>query len=370
MKPRFIYKVMCSFGILLCQNAQATSHSIITLKNGSEIKGDIVVQRFGNDLTIESETAVFVIEPNDIVSKKTRKVNYDDLSRELKRWVLENRALKGDAYGRYAELEDIKTDKYSFYGLISKQHDDKGCSYVQVSKSTFNIKWDDIRYIKKNTSGDIKYGLIDNIITLDGKNYKGKILSQRAGENVVIETTEGHVTIPNVKIIEIRKVAPKDSDSWLDYIDFTNIVLLKDGSEKEGLIIANHFGKKITDNYVVMLDLSGKSETILNSNISEIHTKYVSDGKSLYTPDQVYLNEFKVKSAKSQRLSNGIVFLEKQVFPFPEGICITFKSEGGKLAGDWRLVALSEFKTSDGKSSWGYDISKKEENTINLKSAV
>lgn len=348
--------------------AYAQPHNVVMLKNGSVIKGDMVVQRIGNDMTVDAENAIFIIEPTDIVSKKTRKVSYDNLSRELKRWVLENRALKGDAYERYAELEDITTDKYSFYGLVSKPNDEKGNKYVLVSPATLNIKWRDIDNIERNSSDDIKYNIVDVIKTIDGKTYSGRLTSQNAGESVTIETSGRLVTVPNVKIMEIRKEKPNNSDSYFNKIDFTNAVILKDGSVKEGLIIANHYGRKAKDRYIILLDRNGKSEKIPNSNISEFHTKYDKIEKSPYLPGKVYLNEFRIDRAGTERVSDKIVFLDKKVFPFPEGITITFKSEGSKLSGGWSLVALSECQTSNRKSSWGYKVDNKQENTIPEKS--
>lgn len=359
-------RIVLVYGLLLiCGFINAASHSTVTLKNGSVVIGDIAVQRIGKDMTFEAENGTFLIEPKDIVSKKIRKVKYDDLSREMKRWVLENKALKGDAYGRYAELLDIKTKKYSYTGLVNKLNDGKETNeYIQVSPTTFNIKWDDLQTIDKNTSDEIKYGLTDKVTTYTKKTYEGKIISQKTGNNVTIETTKGRVIIPNNEIMEIRKMASKGSNSPFNDIDFVNVVVLKSGKEKEGLVCTQHYGKKDNDNYISLLNKNGNSETILISNILEIRTKFDKKETSPYAQDKIYLNEFKIDDARSQRVDNNIVFLDKQVFPFPEGISITFKSNGNRLSGNWSLVALSELSTSGGKSSWGYELNKKRENTI------
>lgn len=359
-------RIVLVYGLLLiCGFINAASHSTVTLKNGSVVTGDIVVQRIGKDMTVETENATFLIEPKDIVSKQIRKVKYDDLSREIKRWVLENKALKGDAYGRYAELVDIKTKNYSYTGLVNKRKDGKETDeYIQVTPTIFNIKWRDIQNIDKNFSDEIKYSLTDKVTTFANKTYEGKIVSQKTGNNVTVETSKGRVTIPNNEIMEIRKMRPKESNSPFNDIDYVNVVVLKNGKEKEGFVSTHHYGKKDKDNYVNLLNKNGNNETILISNISEIHTKYDKREISPYAQGKVYINEFKINNARSQRTGNNVVFLDKQVFPFPEGISITFKSDGYRLSGNWMLVALSELPTSGGKNSWGYDIRLKGENTI------
>lgn len=353
----------------ICVFTYAIPHSTITLKNGSVINGDIVVQRVGKDMTIEAENATLLIDPKDIMSRKTRKVKYENLSREMKRWVLENRTLKGDAYGRYAELEDIKTKKYAYSDLIIKpQEESNNISFVQVSPSTFTVKWSDIQNISKNVSEDIKDQLIDIVTTYNGKTYEGKILSQKNGESITLNTSKGQVTISNKEVKEIRKKKPEGSNSYFNNIDYLNIILLKDGKEKEGLITAHHYGKKAKGNEIILLKRDGKTEIIPVSAISEYRTKYDTKERPIYIPGKVYINEFKIDKARFQRLSDNIVFLEKQVFPFPEGISITFKSGGEKLAGNWSLVALSELSASNGKSSFGYNVNKRKDNTIPPKS--
>ncbi len=327
------------------------------------------MQKFGKEMTIEAEDATLVINPKDIVSKKTRKVKYENLSREMKRWVLENRALKGDAYGRYAELEDIKTKRYSYSGLIRKSDDGKqggkpGVTYLQVSPTTYNVKWDDVQNIGKNTSDVIKDELIDVVTTFSNKKYEGKIVSQKIGDNITIQTKKGLISVHNKEIKEIRKTKPEGSNNYFNLIDFKNVIVLKNGTEKEGLITSHHYGAKPKENYIILLDQNGKSENIQISTISEFRTKFDKKDRVIYTPGKMYINEFKIENASSQRFADKIVFLEKQVFPFPEGISITFKAEGDKLSGNWSLVALSELATANGKSSWGYEVMKKSENTI------
>lgn len=353
------------FFVFISQIINAAPHSTVTLKNGSVINGDIVVQRVGNELTINAENATLMIALKDVVSKNTRKVKYENLSREMKRWALENRALKGDAYGRYAELVDLKTKKNTYTGLIRMPQDGNAVNtYLLVTPSTINVKWDEVQTIEKNTSRDIKYGLIDNVTTYSDKKYTGKIVSQTPGRSLTIRTDKGLVTLSSKDVKEIRKTKPAGADSYYSEIDFRNVIVSKDGKEKDGLVTMQHYGKKAKDNYITLTDDNGKSETIPLSAIAEIRTKYDDKDRPVYAPGCVYINEFRIDNATAQRTSDKVVFVDRKVFPFPEGISITFKSAGDKMSGKWSLVALSELPAADGRPSWGYETGKMADNTV------
>lgn len=365
-KSRYLSNTLIILGIaLLYQSAQAIPHSSIRLKNGSVINGDITVQRLGDDITIEAKNAIFIIEPKDIEWKNTRRVRYDELSREIKRWVLENRVLKGDAYGRFAELDDIKTKHKTYYGLVNNIEDGIGTNtYIQLLPTTYNFKWKDIDRIDRIKSDDIRYRIIDRVTTYEGKKHEGTIISQNAGKSITIETNKGTVVIPNDEIKEIDKTVPNNSTDLFNLIDFENEVVLRDGTQINGLIISHHYGKKAKDNYLTLIDKNGKIDNILLSTVSEFRTKYDKTETSIYNPGKVYLNEFRIDKAHIQRVDNNIVFIEKKVFPFPEGIGITFKSDGNDFSDGWSLIALTEQSTSTGKSSWGFRIDQKEDQTI------
>ena len=57
--------------------------------------------------------------------------------------------------------------------------------------------------------------------------------------------------------------------------------------------------------------------------------------------------------------------IEKQIYPFPEGIAITFKSKGASLQGSWNLIALEKVEMQDGAITYGYDNDIKRKNSIN-----
>lgn len=354
--------------VILLSQFSAFSHTTITLKNGSVIVGDIVVQRPGQDMTVDAENATFVINPGEIVGRNTKNVKYDDLSRQWKRWVLENKALKGDAYGRFAEMSDIKTKDYTFPAVMNKPENGRPSNiYEQENPTKITIHWGDVSVISKNT-GSEKYNLVDEIITGNGKIYEGRIISQRPGEYLTINTGSNQINVKSQEIREIRKRKPKNAGSYFDRIDYVNVIKLNDGKEKEGLIVVNHYGSKTKDNYIKLLLKNGKEEKILYTDIAEFITKYQSNPSPAYMPEKVYVNEFKIEKASMRHQGGDIVCIDKTVFPFPEGLNIEFKSDGKSFTKGWSLVPLSEIVLDNGRTSWGYNPDTLAQNTVRPKS--
>ena len=60
----FVFITMSNVSV----NAKQTS--TVILKNGSQLVGDIIVQRPGIDMTVAATSARFIIEESNIVSKR------------------------------------------------------------------------------------------------------------------------------------------------------------------------------------------------------------------------------------------------------------------------------------------------------------
>ena len=126
--------------LLFLYSSKAEQKTTVVLKNGSVIAGNIIVQQPGTDLTIAATSARLVIEESNIVSKREKKVKYESLPREWKRWALENKALLGNADGRYIVLYDIKTKNDNFTNLAKvEQYEMPKVSYVQVEPQNYKL---------------------------------------------------------------------------------------------------------------------------------------------------------------------------------------------------------------------------------------
>ena len=248
------------FTTIVISSWAASTQSTIILKNGSQIIGDIIVQRPGVDLTIDGVRAELVIEESNVRSVQNKKVKYEKLSREWKRWALENKALKGDAYGRYLEMFDIvtKNNKYTNLVKVNREESPK-VIYLQIEKSTYKFDWDIINEIqKKLPSKDEVTGVDDEVITITGKQYIGTIVSQKIGNNIIIKTKDKTVELKMYEVLETKTVARSSSFSLSEQAGYSNTLVMKDGTFKDGSDVS--------------YDILNDDETCLYKHINE---KYV-----------------------------------------------------------------------------------------------
>lgn len=361
--------------LLICfslglSEAEAKPHNIVKLNDGSTLKGDIIVQRPGFDITVYANEASFVINDNNVVSQKEYKTPFEKLPRELMRWALENNALEGDAYGRFLTLEDIHTGKYSLRMVIKSKdpHGSKrqyGNVYLQVVPSTYKIKWNDVKEIQRiDNSQTGKTGLFDEITTFSGKRYIGKITSQHPGKDITIHTDEGYRTLNPNEIKELKKYLKKGAKSWKGETDYVNILVLKNGENKRGLILAHHFEKNGKGNYLSLLTDNNQREKISVTDVEEYHTEYDVIDKEIYREGDVYVNEFRIKPASVMSDKDIKGFTDNKVYTFPEGIHITFKTPGPKFQGVWSLIALEDVTLNGSIKTKGYNSIIKDANGI------
>lgn len=360
---RIILLVIAGIMVL---SVHAEDKTTIKLSDGSSLIGKIIVQRPGIDITIATESASFVVDDAQMLSKKQKKVKYENLPREWKRWALTEKALQGDANGRYLILYEIRTKNYLLTDVAKVEHSDAPkISYDNIIPNTYKIKWKDVSAILKETVNiDGKPFVEDEITTNSGKTYQGFIVSQRPGDKIAIKTKKNTVDLKWNEISETRKISSSKSFKVYDIVGYTNTVVLKDGTTKSGVITVQHYGKKEKDQYITLLYANGEKENIQSGKISEYRTDYQNDSKAPYSQDNVYVNEFRIKPAITKLEDGNTYYTDKKVFPFPEGIVITFKSLGAKFQEAWNLIALDNMLMKNGSSTQGFSPKTRESNSI------
>ena len=344
----------------------AKDKTTIRLSDGSSLIGKIIVQRPGIDITIATESASFVVDDAQMLSKKQKKVKYENLPREWKRWALTEKALQGDANGRYLILYEIRTKNYLLTDVAKVEHSNAPkISYDNIIPNTYKIKWKDVSAILKETVNiDGKPVVEDEITTNSGKTYQGFIVSQTPGDKIAIKTQKNTIVLKWNEISETRKISSSKSFKVYDIVDYTNTVVLKDGTTKSGVITVQHYGKKEKDQYITLLYANGEKENIQSGKISEYRTDYQNDSNAPYSQDNVYVNEFRIKPAITKLEDGNTYYTDKKVFPFPEGIVITFKSLGAKFQETWNLIALDNMLMKNGSSTQGFSPKTRESNCI------
>lgn len=366
---RKIVSILLVLVTVFNMSASAGQKSTIVLKNGSAIVGDIIVQRPGIDVTVAAISARLIIEESNIVSKREKKVKYESLPREWKRWALENNALQGNADGRYIVLCDIKTRNDNFTNVAKvEQNEMPKVSYVQVEPQNYKLLWADVSDIRKILPKNQSENTIeDEVVTSKGKSYVGVIISQQIGKKITIKTSTSSVDIPLVDIKETLKLPSPRSANLSKMADYTNTIVLKNGELKEGIIKSQHYGKKDKEQYITLLKENGTSEQVLTSKIKELRTEYKGYNVEIYKRGIVYVNEFRIPKAKTHSEGNNVFFIDKKVFTFPEGITTTFKSEGAKFQGAWNLLALENLPMENGEYTQGYNDEIRKNNIVTPK---
>lgn len=354
------------FALMIAGIASAEERTTLVLKNGSKIVGNIIAQRPNTDVTINASSATFIIDENSVVSMTPKKIKYEELDREWKRWALEHKALKGNENGRYLVLFDIKTRTHNHNGLAKiERNETPKVVYVQIRPETYKFPWKEISKIEKSMpSANEITGVDDVVITQSGKTYYGTIVQQIPGKKIVIKSGVTSHEVLMTDVIEIRKKARSTSFSINEQTGYKNIVVLKDKKTKEGVIVAQHYGKLDKDKYITIQLDNKKTEKVLTSNISEYKTVYPERKKVAYNEGKMYVNEFKIPLAKIKEEGENVYYVDKSVFPFPEGIVITFKTKGAKLQSGWELVALEMLKMENGTTTQGYTGKSRTENAI------
>ena len=363
---RKIVSILLFLMILFNLSANAELKSTIVLNNGSTLVGNIIVQRPGTDIIVAALSARLIIEESNIVSKREKKVNYESLPREWKRWALENKALLGNADGRYIVLYDIKTKNDNFTNLAKvEQNEMPKVSYVQVEPQNYKLVWSDVNNIRKIVPKNQTENTIeDEVVTTKGKNYVGVIISQQIGKKITIKTSTSTVEVPATALKETIKLPVPRTTSLYKLADYVNTIVLNDGCTKEGVIKSQHYGKKDKEQYVVLQKENGTSEQILTSKVKEFRTDYKKQNVETYKSGYVYVNEFHIQKAKTRTEGDKVAFIDKKVFAFPEGITTTFKAVGAKFQGVWRLIALENLPMQNGEYTQGYDAEIRKNNVV------
>ncbi len=351
---------------IVALSMHAEEKTTIRLSDGSSLIGKIIVQRPGIDITIAAESASFVVDDAQMLSTKQKMVKYENLPREWKRWALTEKALQGDANGRFLILYEIRTKKILLTDVAKVEHSDAPkISYDNIIPNTYKIKWKDVSAILKETvNRDGKPVVEDEITTHSGQTYQGFIVSQCPGDKITIKTSNKSIDLKWNEISEIRKISSSKSFKVYDIAGYTNTIVLKDGTIKTGVITVQHYGKKEKDQYITLLYANGEKENIQSGKVSEYRTDYQNDNKTQYSQDNVYVNEFRIKPAITKLEDGNTYYTDKKVFPFPEGIVITFKSLGAKFQETWKLIALDNMLMKDGSSTQGFSPKTRESNSI------
>ena len=188
-KPIILLVIAC----IVVLSIQAEDKTTIRLSDGSTLTGKIIVQRPGKDITIAAEKASFVVDAANLKSLRSKKVKYEELAREWKRWALEKKKLQGNANGRYLVFNEVTTKNYVFSDVVKIENaKEPKETYEQIVPNKYNIRWSDIAAIKHSVSTTTnKKSIDDEVTTTKGKTYQGVIVNQQLEKALTLKRNLG-----------------------------------------------------------------------------------------------------------------------------------------------------------------------------------
>ena len=123
------------------------------------------------------------------------------------------------------------------------------------------------------------------------------------------------------EVLETRCVPRSSSFSLGEQVDYTNTIILKDGTTKDGVVVTKHYGKKEKNQYITLLNGNGKKE--------KVKLTLVTEGNSSFYSWNDYYGEWDLYSTLRQSLEMKI---GKKKFSFyinnPKFIDFDNKAEG------------------------------------------
>lgn len=353
--------VLALAALLLAAPGTLFAQNTIRMKNGTVVEGYITVQRPGKDMKVKSHSAILTVNSDEVQTRREYTVRFEDLSREWKRWALENWGRKklkftGNKYeGLYVNFYEIRTKNLNLPQVARLYPEDAAAgteTYLQYGEDEYQVPADGIAEIRKAVpSPDRKLGVDDRVVTRSGQTYTGTIILSKPGESLTVQTPNGQVTVSESDVRELHSLPRLEGIPLFDQADYRNVVVMKDGDTVEGVITLKSSEAPAT----VTVSQEVDSYSIQASQIAEYRTNYIEKDKAVYGEGRVYVNEFLQKQAVGRRSNGTTVLNTDKVFVFPEGLSVTFKAGGSKFYdSEWRLILLEDVSVPGQQPVYGY----------------
>lgn len=166
-------------------------------------------------------------------------------------------------------------DSTQYRGYIFKQSPGESIEFAITDDNTSkHIKWSDIYSIGKTLRGEnAKFGYDDEITLRDERKMVGQIVKQVVGKSVTIRVRSGKTyNVATSKIARMRKIPMKGSKNMWNDRPYTNIVVLKNGIEYQGVVVELVNESDTKNSYLVLLTSGGYTEEIKYNNVEYYST--------------------------------------------------------------------------------------------------
>lgn len=302
-------------GILQYSFANPVSIQKLILKNGSELEGYISMQRPGTNFTFTTARAIIYMQGKSIKSIAEQEINIKQLSPAWIKWAEENDAFVGLGDNRSLTLSDIVTEDKT----ISKVRIlEKGAQikYLEMSVNTYSLNWDTIALIKAEKRPKTALTGINRIYKLDnGQEYEGEYVQEVPGKTLSLYRPDGVIEVfETAKVVKysMRKINP--NQSLFEQSCLVDIVKLKNGTDKRGIIIEQNFSNNTAGNYLLIENENGSTQSIKSSEIAEyrkeVNPAYKPQFDILLKPGELVINRKPTQALEIEEAGSYIILPE------------------------------------------------------------
>lgn len=280
---RLIISLICS-AILCCFNS-AAQNEIITLKDGTLIKGYISKQDFTEGKAEISFSELTInVKVSDILNETNFKKDYDDLSDDWKAWSIANSKLVNEGGRKILRMTSMVIPGHDKNDYVILERGTKYLKCFTISDGIIERSVSDIYCIQKAERNPTLLTDVDDIVKTDTKSICGVILEQYPGVQIKIwDRNDGNVHIVNYnEIRSIGKAAFNTDYSLWEQTPYLDKLITENGKGEEGLIIENGLAGDVN---LIFASPSGKGEMTQQYSYKDIKgiSKSVNkDYKPLY----------------------------------------------------------------------------------------
>lgn len=245
--------------------------TILVLNNGSKLEGYISMQQPGSDMQFYASKMLGVVstssllqEPEDIM------LRYDRLSDDWAWWAEQNNAFTVRGGIKYLKLSLLHRCGQAIPDTVKVTEQTADCiTFLDFPNKNFDFDWSEIARVEKTLrSARSNEGLDDEVELRDGTKLQGQIIEQTPGVSITLHIhSSRNVEIDLSNIAVSRKIAVNPQKTLWEQRTYKNIVHLKSGAKKSGLIIEQHMGASDESNYLLLLTSGGYTEKILFSQV-------------------------------------------------------------------------------------------------------
>lgn len=287
--------------LFICIQAGAIDNQqTIVLKNGTELSGYIQRQDANGNITFYSESAIVVLNGNDITITNEKNYRLSELNEAWISWAEENGAFSGSGNNRSLLLCDVNTKEKS---VTKVRVLEKGITvkYIELSSNTYHVEWKDVVAITGNRRPNNVLSGINRVYKLNnGVEFEGEF-AEETDSTLSLFLANGMIQsfkIDDVVKYTYRTINP--DQSLFEQCELLDIVRTKDGETKGIIIEQNYITNKDSVNYLLLQQENGSINSFKISDIietkRELNPKYAPKFDILLDDDEIVINRMETES--------------------------------------------------------------------------